>query len=183
MSTAKNGVSANELQRHLGCTYKTAWRMAHQIRSLMKQGEVKLSGVLEADETYIGGYKKGDKAGHQKMSVIGVVERGGGVRTKYVDKVHTSSILEHIGKNVESGSTLYSDEYPVYKKVKRMGLFHDSVVHSKKEYGRGVIHTNTIEGFWSQMKRSINGTYHSVSSKHLQSYVDEFAWRYSERFS
>lgn len=183
MAGSKNGVAAKELQGQLGCTYKTAWRMMHQIRSLMEQPGEKLSGVVEADETYIGGYRKGDTGGHRKASVLGVVQRGGGVRAKHVDEVHATSILKNLAENVEFGSQLYSDEYSSYKKAKRLGIFHEAVNHSRHEFARGPVSTNTIEGFWGQMKRSMDGTYHAVSRKHLQKYLDEFSWRYSQRHS
>ncbi len=181
MSASKNGVSAKELERHLGVTYKTAWRIGHQIRSLMEQDTNPFSGVVEADETYMGGVMKGKQGGKGKTPVIGIVKRGGGVKAKKVDEVNTGTLIKNIAENVEFGSRLISDEHAGYKKVPQLGLSHDYVTHSKKEYGRGDVHTNTIEGFWSQMKRSIDGTYHAVSSKHLQKYVDEFAYRYSYR--
>lgn len=180
MCASRNGVSATELQRQLGCTYKTAWRVGHQIRSLMEQDTNPFSGIVETDETFFGG--KNNKRGYaSKTPVIGIVKRGGGVKAKQVDKVHTGSVISNIAENVQFGSRIISDESPIYKKTKRLGLLHDSVNHSKGEYGRGDVYTNTIEGFWSQMKRSIDGTYHAVSSKHLQKYVDEFAYRYSHR--
>jgi len=183
MASAKNGVSSKELERHLGCTYKTAWRIGSKIRSLMEQGTDPFSGVVEADETYIGGVKKGGFGGKGKTPVLGIVKRGGGVRAKVVDGVYTNSILKHLTDNVAFGSHVISDDNRIYRKVKRYGMFHDSVNHSKKEYVRGNIHTNTIEGFWGQLKRSIDGTYHAVSKKYLQTYVDEFAYRYSHRHS
>jgi predicted RNA-binding Zn-ribbon protein involved in translation (DUF1610 family)/transposase-like protein len=184
-SASKNGVSAKELQRHLGCTYKTAWRIASKIRSLMSQSGDKLSGVVEADETYIGGKKKGitGRGAIGKTPVIGMVQRGGVVRSKSVSDVQTHIVIKELKDNVQFGSRLITDDYPIYKKVGRIGLFHDSINHSKEQYVKGDIHTNTIEGFWSQMKRSMDGTYHAVSAKHLQSYVDEFAYYYNNRFS
>lgn len=178
---SKNGVSAKELQTHLGCTYKTAWRIGHQIRSLMEQGTNSLSSVVEADETYMGGKRKGAHGSKGKTPVVGVVQRKGDVRAKVVDHVHTGNVLGNITDNVKFGTRLVSDEHPIYKKTKQLGLLHDYVTHSKGEFGRGDVYTNTIEGFWSQMKRSIDGTYHAVSEKHLQKYVDEFAYRYSHR--
>lgn len=179
-STHKNGVSAKTLQTELKVTYKTAWRIGHSIRNLMEQGGGKLSGVVEADETYIGGYKKGGMGGKGKTPIIGIVERGGAVRAK-VSKRETHLILNHIKDNVKKGTTVFSDQFGVYAKAKKLGYAHDSINHWKKEFARNDVHTNTIEGFWSQLKRSINGTYHAVSPKHLQAYVDEFAFRYSHR--
>lgn len=182
-STSKNGVSAKELERQLKVTYKTAWRIATQIRKLMEQGDDKLSGIVEADETYVGGFKKKGQGGKGKIPVIGLVQRGGGVRAKVVSARETHLILNHIRKNVEKGTTVFTDQFGVYKKAVKLGYTHDSINHWKKEYGRGNVHTNTIEGFWSQLKRSLNGTYHAVSPKYLQSYVNEFSFRYSYRLS
>jgi len=184
MASAKNGVSAKELQGHLECTYKTAWRIGSKIRSLMEQGTDPFTSVVEADETYMGGHEKNAFGKKGKTPVLGIVQRKGGVRTKVSPNgAHTSAILKNITDNVAFGTRVISDDNKIYRKVKRFGMFHDSVNHSKKEYVRGDVHTNTIEGFWSQMKRSIDGTYHAVSKKHLQSYVDEFAYRYSHRHS
>lgn len=183
-SASKNGVSAKELQRHLGVTYKTAWRIANKVRFLMKQDSNKLSGVVEADETYIGG--KGHIRGRStknKVPVMGMVERGGKVKSKKLEAVQTHTLLNTLSENVKFGSRLITDDFTIYRKANRLGLFHDSINHSKGKYVKGDIHTNTIEGFWSQMKRSIDGTYHSISSKHLQSYVDEFSYYYNQRFA
>jgi transposase-like protein len=179
-STSKKGVSAKELQRQLGVTYKCAWRMAHQIRKLMGQDGDKLSGIVEADETYIGGYKKGGQGGKGKTPILGLVQRGGGVKAKVAPR-ETHIILNHMRDNVEKGTTVFTDQFGVYKKAIQLGYTHDAVNHWKKEYARNNVHTNTIEGFWGQLKRSIRGTYTFVSVKHLQAYVDEFAWRYSNR--
>lgn len=179
-SCSRNGVSAKELQRQLAVTYKTAWRMAKQIRALMSEDDKKLSGTIEADETYIGGYRKGGHGGKGKTPVLGIVARGGDVKAK-VSRRETHLILNHIRKNVETGSAIMSDQFGVYKKVKKLGYSHSSVNHWKKEFTKGELHTNTIEGFWSQLKRSLNGTYHAVSPEYLQNYVNEFAWRYNRR--
>lgn len=182
-STAKNGVSAKELQGVLGITYKTAWRIAFLIRSLMSQDKDKLTKEVEIDEFYYGGKKRGISGTAHKKPVLGMVERKGRIKAKVVDEIWTPVVLKSIVNNVECGTSLITDDASYYPKTKRLGYFHDSVNHSKKEFVRGKIYTNTIEGFWSQMKRSIYGTYHSVSPKHLQSYVDEFAYRYNLRFA
>ena len=184
-SSSKNGVSAKELQRQLGVTYKCAWRMAHEIRKLMSQDGPRLTGTVEADETYVGGSRKGSARGRStdtKTPVIGVVERGGSVRASVSKRVHGGALATHILRNVESGAKLVTDDFAAYKYMDR---HYDRKVinHSARIYVRGDIHTNTIEGFWSQLKRSIRGTYHSVSRQHLQAYVDEFAYRYNHRFS
>ncbi len=186
MSQSKNGVSAKELERHLGVTYKTAWRMAKQIRILMEQKPSMLSGNVEADETYIGGKGKNNKRGRgaeNKTAVFGLVERQGDVKAQTVGNVKSATLIPIIAENVEQGSTLMTDEFRSYNASKSYGFGHETVNHSAKEYVKGLAHTNTLEGFWSQLKRSMDGTFHKVSPKYLQAYVDEFAWRYNHRKS
>lgn len=185
-SQSKNGVSAKELQRQLGVTYKTAWRIGYQIRQLMKQDRNPLEGTVEVDETYIGGKFQGKGKGKRldnKTIVMGMVERGGRIRAYKVRDTKAKTLLKKIRENVKKGSRIMSDELWAYHRTWAMGYTHYSVNHSAKQYVRGSAHTNTIEGFWSQFKRSLNGTYHSVSGQHLQSYVDEFSFRYSNRTS
>jgi transposase len=185
MSTSRNGVAAKELERQLGVTYKTAWRMAHQIRKLMDEDPGKLKGFVEADETYVGGIRPGrrGRGAAGKTPVVGIVERGGKVRAKVVGAITTAQCFGNINQNVERGSTVCTDELPVYNYCGGFGYKHHVVNHGRKEYVRGIAHTNTIDGFWSQLKRSIDGTHHSVSGKYLQAYVNEFAYRYNHRFS
>lgn len=185
MSTSRNGVAAKELERQLGVTYKTAWRMAHQIRKLMDEDPGKLKGFVEADETYVGGIRPGrrGRGAAGKTPVVGIVERGGKVRAKVVGAITTAQCFGNINQNVERGSTVHTDELPVYNYLAGFGFKHKHVNHGAKEYVRGDCHTNTIDGFWSQLKRSIDGTHHSVSGKYLQAYVNEFAYRYNHRFS
>lgn len=180
-SASKNGVSAKELERQLGVTYKTAWRIAKQIRQLMQDNGGKLSGIVEVDETAIGGYKRGDQGGHKKATVMGMVKRDGQIRTKQLKGRETKTMLATLQQNVRAGTKLMTDDYPVYRKTKALGYKHSVINHSKEKYVRGDVHTNTIEGFWSQFKRSLSGTYHSVSPKYLQMYADEFAYRYNHR--
>lgn len=185
MSQAKNGVSGKEIERHLGVTYKTAWRMAKQIRQLMTQSPSMLSGTVEADETYIGGKGKNNRRGRgaeNKTAVVGVIERKGEVKAKAVKNASSSVITPLIRENVQIGANLMTDEWRSYNAVGKE-YNHQRIIHSAKEYVRGDVHTNTIEGFWSQLKRSIDGTYHQVSKKYLQNYVDEFAFRYNHRAS
>lgn len=180
-SVSKNGVAAKELERHLGVTYKTAHRMARQIRLLMAQEGSMLSGSVEIDETYIGG-KHARKLKHsKKQSVFGAVERQGEVRAKHVRSTGTRVLLPEIANTIERDTTIYSDEWGAYRKLAQFGYTHTTVNHSALEYVRGIAYTNTIEGFWSQLKRSIDGTYHAVSPKYLQLYVDEFVFRYNLR--
>lgn len=180
-ATHKNGVSAMMLQREIRVTYKCAWRMAHKIRSLMGPDKGKLSGIVEADETYIGGRHEKKFGFSKKTGVLGIVERGGRVRVKVIKARTEYEVIPFLQKNIRKGSKLMTDEAAVYKIIRNYK--RGKVNHSKKEYARGEIHTNTIEGFWSQLKRSLNGTYHYVSPQHLQKYVNEFAFRYSNRFS
>ena len=192
VSNSKNGVSAKELQRFLGVTYKTAFRMGHQIRLLCIATQKQLKGNVEADETYIGGLDKNkhfsDKVkGNQgrsiktKTPVFGMVQRDGSVIAQVVDNTQRSTVTPLIRKNVKLGSRIMTDEYMAYDLVKKEGYRHLRVNHGAKQYVKGIAHTNTIEGFWSQLKRSVNGTYHAVSPKYLQSYVNEFSFRYGKR--
>lgn len=189
MCANKNGVAALELKRQLGVTYKTAWRMAHAIRRLMQDdpdGPDKLGGTVEGDETYWGGKTTGGKRGRgapNKTPIVGYVERDGRVRVKVVTAVNTREVFRFLYLNVEVGSTLYTDELAVYNYASRWGYDHARVNHRRREWVRGPVHTNTIEGFWSQLKRSIDGTHHQVSRRYLHLYAAEHAWRYSRRRS
>lgn len=185
MSQSRNGVAAKEIQRQVGVTYKTAHRMGHKIRNLMASGGSLLAGVVEADETYIGGKREGKRGrgAEGKTAVIGIAERRGGVVAKVMDKVTTVNAIKLIRQNVAPGTTVHTDEFPIYNYVPKLGFKHAVVNHGRKEYVRGRVHTNTIDGFWSQVKRSIDGTHHAVSRKWLQNYVNEFSFRYSNRFS
>lgn len=181
-SVSKNGVSAKELERHLGVTYKTAWRMAKQIRLLMEQDDNEpLGGIVEVDETYIGGRAKLGKQFDNKSIVFGAVERNGRAISAHVKSSGARVLLPKIESGIAKGSVVHSDECRVYKTLNRRGYNHTTVNHSKLEYVRGDVHTNTIEGFWSQLKRSIDGTYHAVSPKYLQQYVNQFVFYYNFR--
>lgn len=182
-ASSRNGVSAKEIQRQLGVTYKTAWRIAHQIRSLMTQGRDPMSGTVEMDETYIGGKRRGTRGrGAQgKTAVVGIAERQGRVLVQKMENVKSKTVLPMLRENVVLGSAVMTDEFPIYNRVEKDGYLHEVIQHGIKEYVRGNVHTNTIEGFWSQVKRSISGTHHAVSSKHLQAYLNEFVFRYNAR--
>jgi len=180
-SVSKNGVSAKEVERTLGVTYKTAWRMAKLVRSLMQYGGDMLSGVVEADETFIGGYKRGGKSVQNKVAVFGAVERNGNVYTAKVRTTGARVLLPELTKVVAPGTTIHTDKAGAYRTLNQRGYNHTVVNHSALEFARGSTHTNTIEGFWSQLKRSMDGTYHAVSPKYLQSYLNEFAYRYNLR--
>lgn len=184
MSVAKNGVAATEIERHVGVSYKTALRMAHKIRSLMEQGGDMFTGTVEVDETYVGGRRHGKRGrgAAGKTAVFGISNRDTGrVYAKSVPNVRAATVMPLIKENVQIGSTVMTDEMASYKKSKQHGYDHHTVRHGAKEYVRGNVHTNSIEGFWSQLKRSIDGTHHAVSSKHLQKYLDEHVYRWNHR--
>lgn len=183
-STSKNGVSAMELQRQLGCTYKTAWRMAKQIRMLFKESGFSFSKTTELDETYVGGkggHNKRGRGAENKTAVFGMIERKGRVKATVTVNTKRKTVMPIIREHVTLGTSVMTDEYLVYRSLTKEGYVHQTVNHGTQEYVRGDVHTNSLEGFWSQLKRSINGTYHAVSPKYLQTYVDEFSYRYNRR--
>jgi transposase len=182
-TSTRHGVAAKELQRQLGVTYKTAWRMAHELRKLMAAADnlEPLSGIVEADETYIGGKRPQERRNENKTALFGMVERGGAVRAGPVKRIAQATIHPHILRNVQRGSILITDESNVYGDLQRAPYTRYSVNHSLKEYVRGQIHTNSVEGYWSRLKNSINGTHVHVSGKHLWKYTAEFSFRYNMR--
>ena len=182
----RNGVAAKEVQRQLGVTYKIAWRMCHLIRLYMGyvDGDFPLGGpgkTVEADETFIGGVDY-EPNPDDKAIVLGIAERGGDVVTRVVQARTKHHILPHIVRFVKEGSRIHTDEASNFKLLKeKYGFDHSMVDHSAKEYVRGDVHTNSIESFWSQVKRGINETYVWVSKKHLQLYLREFEYRHNLR--
>ncbi|MBU6320918.1 MAG: IS1595 family transposase [Patescibacteria group bacterium] len=182
-STSKNGVAAKELQRQLGVTYKTAWRMAAQIRKLMGQDDEPLAGEVEIDETFYGKGGTHQTKFKNKHAIIGMVERKGKIKAKQLPNRQAALILPVIKEAVVRGSRVITDEYRGYDKLSysAYGYQHHNVKHGKGHYSWKGQNTNTIEGFWGQLKTSLRGTYHFVSPQHLQSYIDEFAWRYNNR--
>ena len=184
-TTSRHGVPAKELQRQLGVTYKCAWRMGHEIRKHMAEvdGEEPLAGVVEVDETYVGGKHPGvrGRGAKGKTIVMGMMERDGDVMTKIVPDTKRKTLEPHIVENIDAGSVIHSDEHPAYKKLNKAGYTHLSVNHSKKEYVRGDVHTNGLEGYWSRLKQSIGGTHVHVSGKHMEKYIKEFEYRYNSR--
>ncbi len=185
MAASKNGVAALELQRHIGVTYKCAWRMMHQIRKLMAEEVPTMKGTVEADETFVGGYHPGVKGrgAKGKTVVVGVLEREGNVAATVVAKPDSATILPLIVNQVEPGAKVVTDEYGGYANVTKAGFKHERVHHGKAEWARGDVHTNNIESFWSQMKRSIDGTHHHVSRKYIQAYANEYSFRFNRRRS
>jgi transposase len=194
MTSTRCGISAKQLERELGVTYKTAWRMANLIRTqLMTQDVEPLGGgqePVEMDETYVGGRRKDTRwkarkangklrtgrpgpAEMEKTPVFGMVQRGGRVAAIVTTTTRSAELLPHVQTRVLPGSLIYSDEYKSYDALGTMGFYL---------YVSGDVHTNTIEGFWSLVKRGIDGVFHSVSRKHLQGYLNEYAWRYNQRF-
>jgi transposase len=183
MSATRCGISAMQLMRETGVTYKTAWRMFNKIRGILGENVNDLEGTIEADETYIGGVKRGIeyRAGKGKTPVAGIVERRGRIHT-YIAKGEDSRMeTDEIAKRVIRGSTVYTDEALHYRRLVALGLQHDRVNHRSKEYVRGRAHTNTIEGYWGNTKRGIDGVYHHISVKYLQSYLNEYGFRYNHR--
>jgi transposase-like protein len=186
---SKKGVSANQLKRELDVSYKTAWYLCHRIRAAMSQaadGEerVLLTGTIEMDETFVGGKTEGKGRGYKgnKALVVGVVERGGEVilqiATDRTRKTLHEIALKHIAPEAVA---MFTDEWPAYAGVGDHDTRHETVNHSRDEYVRGNVHTNTVEGVWSLLKRSITGAFHHVSVKHLDKYLSELEWRYGNR--
>jgi transposase-like protein len=185
MSTTKTGISAKQLQRELGVTYKTAWRMFKEIRKLMTDNVNPLSGQVEVDETYVGGKRAGarGRGASGKTIVMGMVERDGNAITHIVPDVKAHTLLPMIERNVEKSNktVVYTDELRSYNHIERLGYSHEIVQHSAKQYVNGIVHVNTMESLWGTIKRGIDGVNHSVSPLYLQSYLDSYIYRYNHR--
>ena len=187
-TTSRHGVPARELQRQLGVTLKTAWRIGHEIRKFMAEtdGNSPLSGDIEADETMVGGKRKGGKRGRGaegKTVVFGMLQRDGDILTEVVPNVKRATLHQIIEENVVPGSTLHTDELRSYKTIDEKGYRHETVNHSAGEYVRGESHVNGLEGFWSLFKRAVRGTHVHVSPQHMAKYLGEFEFRYNMRKS
>jgi transposase len=189
MSATRCGISAKQIQRECGVTYKTAWRMFKQIRTLMAE-EFVTTGPVEMDETFYGAPKKNQHASRRregahkdKQPIFGIVERKGRVIAKVVSDVKENTLMPIIAERVLPASVVYTDSYSSYDNLRRMGkqYEHHRINHTAGIYVMGQVHTQTIEGFWSLLKRGIGGVYHSVSTKYLQSYCDEYSFRYNRR--
>jgi transposase-like protein len=190
---AKKGMSACQIQRTIGVSYKTAWYLCHRIRAAMVEtNKPKLDGKVEMDETYIGGKALGGKnkgitgRGSEKEIVVGIRQRNGELRLFHSKDVKASTLAKYIRENVsEDAEVIFTDDYPSYPSaVKRAGMEskkHRSINHSKRIYVIGDTHTNTIESAFSLFKRGVRGTWHHISAKHLASYLEEMSFRFNNR--
>ena len=201
MTSSKKGISAHQIHRMLGVTYKTAWFMCHRIREAMRDdvgGPMGGEGqIVEADETYFGKteyqptlntrgepfIKKGKGGPSGKRAVVALVERGGRVRSFHVDRANAESVREIVVTNISRESRLHTDESRLYTKTGTEFARHETVHHSAKEYARGDVHTNTIEGVFSIFKRGMKGIYQHCAEKHLHRYLAEFEFRYNTRIA
>jgi transposase-like protein len=188
---AKKGISAKQLQRDLGIGgYKTAWYLNHRIREAMAQGIIpKLGGVVEIDETYVGGKQKGKGQGYgmrQKEVVMGAVQRGGELRLRHIKRVNSDTLREFINEHVGTDAErVMTDEHRAYPAAlaPEFSMRHYTVNHIKGEYVRGDITTNSIESAFSLFKRGLIGQFHKLSAKHLHRYLAEFEYRFNNRHS
>lgn len=192
MACSKKGISSNQLHRVLGVTLKTAWFMSHRIREAMRVlGMEPMGGIVEADETYIGKLEGqeyqprkrgfGGGASGYKNTVLTLVQRGGSARSFHIDSTTVAQIVPIVRENVKRESRLMTDEARHYVAVGKEFADHGAVEHSKYEYVRGDIHTNTVEGYYSIFKRGMKGVYQHCAEKHLHRYLAEFDFRYSNR--
>jgi len=183
MSSTRGGISAKQIERETGVTYKTAWRMFHQIRKLLNENTPRFNGEVEVDETYMGGARRGKRGrgAKGKTPVIGINQRHGHIIASVVPNVKRSTVSPIITDNVSLDATIYTDEFHTYDHLTTIGFKHSRVNHGAKQYVAGSAHTNNIEGFWSILKRGISGVYHAVSPKYLQRYLDEYVFRYNHR--
>jgi transposase-like protein len=189
MIEAKKGVSANQIKRTISVSYKTSWYLCHRIRAAMTETNPELlGGTVEADETYVGGKQRKiwKPVKENKTMVMGVVERGGKTRLKsggkdekdlYRELAH-SFLRRHLRPDT---ARLMTDEHAAYKGFADEDTRHETVRHTQKEWGVGDVHTNTVESVWSLLKRSIVGSYHKISTKHLDAYLHELEWRFNNR--
>ena len=183
---SKKGVSANQLKRTIGTTYKTAWYLSHRIRAALNEVDAQLlKEIVEVDETFVGGRMEGQGRGYKgnKTVVVGAMQRNGNICLKVVRGADRETLHGFIRENT-AGDTeaIYTDEWPAYKGIADKDTEHRTVKHRDKEYvAEGDVHTNSIENVWSLLKRSIVGSYHQVSAKHLDAYLDELEFRFNNR--
>ncbi len=197
ITESKKGISSNQIKRMLGTTYRTAWHLTHRIRGAMAYAHRKpLLGIVEADETFVGGkYRyprkdrradgsanRGPRPDSNKSVILGAVERGGQVRLRLAPDRTSRTIHEFLIAEVGDGAeAIFTDDFKSYRGVGDEDTRHETVNHSQDEWVRGDVHTNTAEGVWSLLKRSIIGSYHHLSVKHLPAYLDELEWRFNHR--
>ncbi|MDQ4001389.1 MAG: IS1595 family transposase [Actinomycetota bacterium] len=182
---SKKGISALQLKRTLGVSYKTAWYLCHRIRSALSEVDAQLlKGFIEVDETFVGGEVEGMGRGYRgnKTVVVGAFERGGAIRLQVVRGRDRETLQGFIRENTAGDAqAIYTDELPSYMGIADDNTEHETVKHHEKEYVKGDIHTNSLENVWSLLKRSIIGSYHQVSAKHLDAYLDELEFRFNNR--
>lgn len=190
MGESKKGISANQLKRMLGVSYKTAWYLCHRIRAAMVELDPEpLTGIVEADETYTGNAPMrfgrrapGRSMGENRAAIIGAVQRGGRVRLKVSERVDRKALHAFLHDVMaDDTEAIYTDDYTAYDGIADENTRHETVVHSRKQWVQGDVHTLTMEDVWSLFKRSVLGSYHHLSVKHLQAYLDELAFRYNNR--
>jgi transposase-like protein len=185
MSASKKGISSHQIHRMIGVTYKTAWFMTMRLREAMADGFLGMLGgegqIVEADETYWGHPKAAQHAWHHKEKIVSLVERGGSVRSFHVEKVTKETLMGIMKSNIDPRSRIMTDEASYYDWCKAHFASRESVSHKQHEYSRGDVSSNTIEGFFSIVKRGLVGTFHHVEPRHLFRYLDEFDFRYNAR--
>lgn len=183
MAQTRAGISAKQLERELGVTYKTAWRMFSQIRKLMATNGNILTGEVEVDEAYFhpNPQKRTTAKSHNSQVVFGMVERKGRAVVKHVKSSGVRVLSKEIYKGISADAKIYSDTHGSYNHLSRVGYVHLTINHSRQEYVNGDRHTQNVENLWSNIKRGITGVYRHVGPKYLQTYVDEYAFRYSHR--
>lgn len=185
MANTRMGISAKQLQRELGVTYKTAWRMFTQIRKMMASRGGNLIGQVEVDETYIGGKRPGKRGrgAAGKTIAVGLVERKGQAIVKITPSVRARDLMPILTEHIPptGTTTVYTDELPSYNRLESMGFTHERVQHSAKQYVHGIAHVNNVEGLWSIVKNGILGANRHVSPKYLQGYLDAYVFRYNHR--
>jgi transposase-like protein len=190
-SSHKKGISSHQLAKDITVTQKTAWFILHRLRHAFGEGNIHLSGIIEIDETFVGGEAKNKHENKKvknerggtistKAPVLGMMERGGKVVAQAVPTVEKKHILPVINNTIPEMAILMTDQYNAYNGLDKKH-FHESVNHSAKEFVRGMVHTNGIENFWSHLQRGVTGIYHHVSMEHLNSYVTEYTLRYNTR--
>jgi transposase-like protein len=181
MGSTRCGISAKQIQRETGVTYKTAWRMFKQIRQLLSE-DLQLEGsTVEVDEMFHGGSRRTSSWRENKVPVVGMVERGGRVVARVASNVKKETLHGIVKQYVVPASIVFTDDFVSYDGLQNLGYTHRRIRHSERIYVSGDVHTNTIEGFWSTVKRGIGGVYHNVSAKYLQTYLNEYSFRYNRR--